>query len=40
MKHKGYEITKHVLFQDSVSVIRMENNGQDSCTGNSIHINI
>ena len=26
---QGYEITKKVLFQDNVSVINMEKNGQD-----------
>ena len=37
---QGYEITKNFLFQDNESAINMDNNGHESCTGNSIHINI
>ena len=35
---QGYEITKNVLLQDKESEIKMEKNGQESFTGNSIHI--
>ena len=37
---QGYDITKNVLFQDIESEIKMQNNGRDSCTWNSRHINI
>ena len=37
---QGCEITKNLLFQDNESTINMEKNRQESCTGNSRHINI
>ena len=37
---QGYEITTNVLFQDNESAINMDNNEQQSCTGNSRHFNI
>ena len=40
MKSQGYDIKKKTLFQDNQSAIRMEKNGQNSCTGNSRHIDI
>ena len=35
-----YEITKNIIFQDNESAIKIENIVQESCTGNSRHINI
>ena len=40
MYEQGYPIKQHVLFHDNESAIKMENNGKDSCTGRSRHINI
>ena len=37
---QGYDITKNVLFQDNEITIKMEKNVQESCKGNSRHINI
>ena len=37
---QGYQIESNIVFQDNQSAIRMENNGRNSCTGNSRHINI
>ena len=37
---QGYRIESNIVFQDNQSAIRMENNGRNSCTGNSRHINI
>ena len=37
---QGYEITKIFLFQYNEIAIKMENNGRESCTWNSRHINI
>ena len=35
-----YEIKKNIIFQDNQSTIMITNNGRDSCTGNSRHIDI
>ena len=37
---QGYEIKDNVVYQDNISAILMENNGRNSCTGNSRHIHI
>ena len=37
---QGYTIKHNVVYQDNQSAIRMENNGRNSCTGNSRHIHI
>ena len=37
---QGYFINNNTLFQDNQSAIRMESNGNKSCTGNSRHVNI
>ena len=39
MEEQGYPL-KIVLYQDNQSTIKMEKNGQNSCTGNSRHIKI
>ena len=40
LKQQGYEIKNKILYQDNQCAIRMEVNGQNSCTGNSQHIDI
>ena len=40
LRYQGYEVKKKVLYQDNQSAIKMETNGQNSCTGNSRHIDI
>ena len=35
MKSQGYTLKKKILFQDNQSAIKMEQNGHNSCTGNS-----
>ena len=40
MGAQGYAIKNNVIYQDNQSAIRMEKNGQNSCTGNSRHIHI
>ena len=35
-----YSLKKKVLYQDNKSALRMEQNGRNSCTGNSRHINV
>mmetsp|Transcript_26947 Transcript_26947/g.39877 ORF Transcript_26947/g.39877 Transcript_26947/m.39877 type:complete len:422 (-) Transcript_26947:45-1310(-) len=40
LKEQGYTLRKNTLKQDNQSAIRMECNGQNSCTGNSRHVNI
>ena len=40
LEAKGNEIKKNIIFQDIESTIRMANNGRDTCTGNSRHINL
>lgn len=40
MEHQGYPISQNILYQDNESTIRMERNGQNSCTGNSRHVHI
>ena len=37
---KGYGIINNLVYQDNQSAIRMDKNGRNYCTGNSIHINI
>ena len=40
LKEQGYGIVNNVIFQDNKSAILLEKNGQNSCTGNSRHINV
>ena len=40
LQYQGYHIKNNVLYQDNQSAIRMEENGRNSCTGNSRHIDI
>ena len=40
LKEQGYEIKDNVIYQDNKSAMLMEQNGRNSCTGNSRHINI
>ena len=40
MGAQGYAIKNNVIYQDNQSTIRMEKNGQNSCTGNSRYIHI
>ena len=40
LEAQGYVIKKNIIFQYNQSTISKENNGRDSCTGNSRHINI
>ena len=40
MEAQGYDIKQNILFQDKHSAIRMDNNGNKSCTRNSMHIDI
>ena len=40
MQYQGYCIKNNVLYQDNQSAIRMKENGRNSCTGNSRHIDI
>ena len=40
MKEQGCTIKNNTLFQDNTSAIRLENNGRNSCTGNSRHIDV
>ena len=40
LQSQGYCIKNNVLYQDNQSAIRMEENGRNSCTGNSRHIDI
>ena len=37
---QGYRIVNNTLYQDKKSSIKMDRNGINYCTGNSIHINI
>jgi hypothetical protein len=37
---QGYRLHENMVYQDNQSALKMENNGRNSCTGNSIHINI
>ena len=39
-REQGYEIRNNYIYQDNESAIKMENNGRNSCTGNSCHIDI
>ena len=40
MREQGYILQSNDIFQDNQSAIRMEQNGRNSCTGNSRHIHI
>ena len=40
MKYQGYTLKKKYLYQDNQSAIKMEQNGRNSCTGNSRHVDI
>ena len=40
MRAQGYVIKSNTTFQDNKSTILMEQNGQNSCTGNLRHINV
>ena len=40
MEHQVYKFKQNHLMQDSMSAMKMEKNGQNSCTGDSRHINI
>ena len=40
LQYQGYHIKNNVLYQDNQSAIRMKENGRNSCTGNSRHIDI
>ena len=40
LKEQGYEIRDNIIYQDNKSAMLMEQNGRNSCTGNSRHINI
>ena len=40
MQAQGYEIRLNTIFHDNKSAIMMEQNGRNSCTGNSRHINV
>ena len=37
---QGYGMTNNIVYQDNQIEIMMENNGSNSCTGNSRNINI
>ena len=37
---QGYDIRNKYIYQDNESVIKMEINGRNSCTGNSRHVDI
>lgn len=39
-KGQGYEIRNHVIYQDNESAMKMEQNGRNSCTGNSRQVDI
>ena len=40
LKEQGIILYKNILYQDNQSAIKMEKNGQESCTGNSRHIDL
>ena len=40
LRYQGYHIKSNVLYQDNQSAKRIEENGRNSCTGNSRHIDI
>ena len=40
LKIQGMSVQKKLLLQDNQSLIKMERNGQNSCTGNFRHIDI
>ena len=40
MEHQGYKFKQRQLMQDSMSAMKMEKNGRNSCTGNHRHRNI
>jgi hypothetical protein len=39
-KEQGYDIRNNIIYQDNESAIKLEQNGQNLCTGNSRHIDI
>ena len=40
MEHQFYKFKRNQLMQDNMSAMKMDNNGQNPCTGISRHINI
>mmetsp|Transcript_16608 Transcript_16608/g.23570 ORF Transcript_16608/g.23570 Transcript_16608/m.23570 type:complete len:462 (-) Transcript_16608:60-1445(-) len=40
LEHQGYPMNKNIIYQDNMSAMKMEQNGRNSCTGNSRHIDI
>ena len=40
LREQGYEISNNIIYQDNKSVILIESNGRNSCTGNSRHIDV
>ena len=40
LRAQGYGIVNNTVYQDNKSAILMEQNGRNSCTGNSRHINV
>eukprot|EP00957_Ditylum_brightwellii_P074993 5699289-Ditylum_brightwellii.AAC.1 len=40
LRAQGYGIVNNTVYQDNKSAILMEQNGQNSCSGNSHHINV
>ena len=40
MAYKGYEIVENKVYQGNQSAIKIEKNGRDLCTGNSMHVDI
>ena len=40
LRAQGYGIINNTVYQDNKSAILMEQNGRNSCTGNSRHINV
>ena len=40
LEEQGYKMRNNILLQDNQSNIKMEQNGRNSCTGNSQHVNI
>ena len=40
LEKQGYKMSKNILMQDNKSAMKLEENGRNSCTGNSRHIDI
>ena len=40
MKEQGYDLSSNIIYQDNQSAMLMEQNGRNSCTGNSRHVDI